>query len=608
MASLSFQPWTHDNAQEAALKDVLARVNLERGHFRDITEASLQEEITGEGGLDLSESDEVDEDEEREPEKATVKPTSREELYRVKYDMLQQVTYAHNEVMLALDYVSLVESKDAPAQGKQTMSEGLRQLVPAGTLGTDIWHRMPVDKYRAAEDDALARTVRMESLLQSADSLLGAAKKLEDNVRKETQYWDQVLAVSEKGWNVCRLPHQQSRLGVRFGFSESAPEFARKGVAALKLDSDGTISLERGVGSRPKSLRVTTRKNGKVTGVSKTPDLADDGHTTLEARIRHARDSLFDEELFHEIVRESRLFSSVGVRTKGQAITMPVSLDDQARDSEITLELVALEDGVQHDTDALHNDDDMAQALALVSRLLFSHAHRKKLQKRSEIPAPLSERKDEKTVISVISPLMSLMFHRAAIDAINHHVVRTCSLLSSAAVSARPSLAILTLPSQSDVTCVETLIETLLRPWRSDARIDLIGSDAINDRTPEALNFHIETFVAEPQPLKITLSFGASNTTCLTTFDELITASDALVASRLAVTLTGRIGEGWKCNEREALLTKASKNGERQQQLWITLDSQQSIMALCSQSRKVVWNSDSDASQTGFWDAATEFI
>ncbi|KAI7171437.1 hypothetical protein KC352_g24926, partial [Hortaea werneckii] len=158
--TLSFKPWAHDADQEPSLKDVLARVSLERGHFRNITEASLQEEVAGEGALEPSDdgqgSDE--EDEKEEVEEGAKGPQTREDLYKAKFEMLQHVGAAEQDVLFALDFVSLLMTKDkeGAALGNQSISPALKSEVPAGTLGLDVWQRMPDDKGVQAQDEMLA--------------------------------------------------------------------------------------------------------------------------------------------------------------------------------------------------------------------------------------------------------------------------------------------------------------------------------------------------------------------------------------------------------------------------------------------------------------------
>lgn len=258
MSPLSFQPWPLTKPDSPNIIDVLARVQVERGQlFRNITESSLQEEVATDGALSPSQSTSDDEDSISETKDTTQngQPVSREQLHRAKVEMMQQVGIAHNEIMMALDFVSLLES-DHAAQAQHSMSQALRESVPPKTLGTDVWVRMPVDEAKQAQDRVLARNVKMRSLQRSADDILGAARRLEDNVRKETQFWDQMLSISSKGWSVCRIPRTK-RLGVRYDFSESSSEFAVRNVAALNSNPDGSISLERGFGAKPTGLRVT---------------------------------------------------------------------------------------------------------------------------------------------------------------------------------------------------------------------------------------------------------------------------------------------------------------------------------------------------------------
>ena len=129
MTALSLKPFARGAAEETALKDVLARVNLERGHFRHITEASLQAEAAGDGALELSESDDEDEDEGKEDvDLVKGRPETREDLFKAKVEMLQHVGAAEQDILMALDYVSLLMSKDR-----------LDRLVQVFRLPCDRW-------------------------------------------------------------------------------------------------------------------------------------------------------------------------------------------------------------------------------------------------------------------------------------------------------------------------------------------------------------------------------------------------------------------------------------------------------------------------------------
>lgn len=61
---------------------------------------------------------------------------------------------------------------------------------------------------------------KMRSLKSTADSLLRSATRLEQEIERETRYWEKILKVKEQGWSLCRLPREKHTLGVRFGFAE----------------------------------------------------------------------------------------------------------------------------------------------------------------------------------------------------------------------------------------------------------------------------------------------------------------------------------------------------------------------------------------------------
>ena len=100
------------------------------------------------------------------------------------------------------------------------MSPYLKQHVPLASLGADTMQPPAKSEAKLREHDQVARGWKLQSLYSAADSLLSSATRLEKEIELETRYWEQVLAVSDKGWSVCQLPREKHTLGVRFGFSE----------------------------------------------------------------------------------------------------------------------------------------------------------------------------------------------------------------------------------------------------------------------------------------------------------------------------------------------------------------------------------------------------
>ena len=120
----------------------------------------------------------------------------------------------------ALDFVSLLLTKDLPVQASTTINPILREAVPMGSLGAD---KLSASRYTDAQkldNKRAAKGWKIQSLNNAVDSILESATRLEKEIEKETKYWEQILAVSDAGWALCRLPNEKHTLGVRFGFSE----------------------------------------------------------------------------------------------------------------------------------------------------------------------------------------------------------------------------------------------------------------------------------------------------------------------------------------------------------------------------------------------------
>lgn len=584
--------------------EVLGRVQFERGQlFRNITESSLQEEIATDGALSPDQSTSEDEggDEENADQAKNGQPMSREQLQRAKLEMMQQVGVAHNEIMMALDFVSLLESEHAP-QAQNSMSQALKDSVPPKTLGTDVWARMPVDEARQAQDRVLARNVKMRSLQRSADDILGAAKRLEDNVRKETQFWDQMLSISGKGWSICRIPRTK-RLGVRYGFSESASEFSGRNVAALNSNSDGSISLERGFGSKPSGLRITVLRDERVVGRSFLPSTSDDSETTLEARIRHARDSIFDEELFREMTRESRTMASLGVKMKGQTIRLSTNA---SKAEEIHMDLVPLDQETGTSINTSNPDDNLAQAVALGARLILSQAHRDKLEKRSQLPPPMSDRNEEKNFTSILKPLATFLIHKSSLSAVNAYTFKAGKALKSAELEITISRAKFELSEDAATTSAKDLIAKLKSPFTSTAHIEIKTPDSAPTIT---MDIAIETSVAESQNTNstITLTIPHEQALRFDDVDDLAQNTDAALASLLAGALRTQDDREWALDDREAVLVREAESAEESMPVWVAVDSEAGKVILSdSRSSRLTWTVGDEPERgpaSGFWNA-----
>lgn len=124
------------------------------------------------------------------------------------------------ETMFALDFVSLLLSKHAPRQSETSMSAFLKQVAPVGSLNSEVVRSPPISESATKDVSTVSRGWRIQNFNAAANKLLNAASRLEGEIESETRYWNEVLAVKDKGWKVCRLPRERQALGVQYGFLE----------------------------------------------------------------------------------------------------------------------------------------------------------------------------------------------------------------------------------------------------------------------------------------------------------------------------------------------------------------------------------------------------
>ncbi|KAF2147841.1 hypothetical protein K461DRAFT_283432 [Myriangium duriaei CBS 260.36] len=601
----SLQPWDHISNEPKSFGTVLGRIYAERGHFRHITEAQLRDEITTKAISGASSPSDSDSDEEDAKDSAASKAPRAEQLATARREVIEHVASAQNETLLALDFVSLLLSKDVKA-AESTISPILKQSVPPGTLGLDMWAGMTPDAKQEETDRLLARGKRFQSLTQSADALMAAGDRLKTTVDRERRYWNEVLRVRQSGWNVCRMPRDKGVMGVRYGFSEARGEFARRGLAALKMGSEGNVVLDRGLGTEGKALRVRLVEDGVVKGESSIKGARDDDEELdVEARIRTARDSLFEEELWHEAMREARTLGSYGVGMKGNTITMPLSyVDTQNGNGPASQQLIEV-DLVPLDTDVSHHPDPLANGIATALRLLLSHTHRQRLDQRSTIPPPLSSAKVEKPLASILRPLLSTLHHHAATTQLNAHLTSLTTTLNSASIPATITSTSPLVSALRNTTSASFLLSLLCAPRSSTTRLSL----SLPSKTaPSALEIEVTTTTALSPPdthgSRFTLSCSdvrfKRETASLAAVEEYVVA---VVTFALAEAAKGWL-EGWEADGwRGRVVRPAGRGGEGVVRVWV---SKAGVGAEAG-GRKWGWGSEGQEGR-GFGDVMVDIV
>ncbi|GFF41132.1 mediator of RNA polymerase II transcription subunit 17 [Aspergillus udagawae] len=450
----------------------IAQINAQWGSFRDVSEDSLRAKIEEEKSKEYT-----IEEEEAEGAGAELDTTERlDQLYKRRAEIIQFAMQAHMEAMFALDFISLLLSKHTPRQAETSMSAYLKQVAPLGSLNAEIISPPPKSEAVVRDTKTVSRGWRLQSFNAAADKLLKSASRLENEVASETRYWHEVLAVKDKGWKLCRLPRQGQTLGVQYGFLEATPIFRDRGLAALRRSEDGALILDQGlVPTKAKTVRVRVKDHGIITGCSKPYRSAAQDPDSIEGRILQARDTLYEEELFHELFREARIMGSQGATTRQNLVQFSVS-----EEQDILLDLVDPDQEAYVDGEETKSEEHnvLADALAHSIRILLCYAHRQNLRRRTQPPPPLSPKRRHIPEYHLLRPVMAYLQHSFHVRWLETFMKDVYGVLQSAGLScsftATPYSSVNLSNIDRSVPKVEGLIRRFLLPLESTFSADLL--------------------------------------------------------------------------------------------------------------------------------------
>lgn len=262
--------------------------------------------------------------------------------------------------------------------------------------------------------------------------------------------------------------------------------------------------LDPALTQQPKAIRVRVSVNGKIVGTSKLAPLDEGSNPPIEKLIQLARDSLFEEELFHEVSLETRHLLSHGVELKNSVIHLPAP-----RHGRVGKDRVILIDRVNRDEtgseDDKHSQDALARNVAESLRLLLAHEHRMRLHRRSRIPTPLSQAKRVTQHTPFLRTILSCFHHMKAVDALKAHLKRLSRTMRRAGLKApirldyETSLSNLVKtiidPSRKDFSAMDRLLEVFTRPLDSVAKLKLPSS---KKGSVEQVRIETRTYLAHP--------------------------------------------------------------------------------------------------------------
>ncbi|KAL5337223.1 mediator of RNA polymerase II transcription subunit 17 [Aspergillus crustosus] len=405
--SIPLRPVIEKRDRPDTLPRDIAQINAQWGSFRELNEATLRQKIEEDKHKDPW----ADEDEGEKESDELDASERKDQLYKRRAEIIQFALQAHMEASFALDFVSLLLSKYNPRQAETSMSPFLKSAAPLGSLNSEVINPPSRPESALKNIKSVSRGWRLQNFSSAASKLLNASSRLDKEVVSETKYWNEVLAVKEKGWKVCRLPREGQALGVQYGFLEATPIFRDRGLAALRRTDDGSLVLDKGlVPHKAQGVRVRVKHGDRIVGCSKVCRPSQ-GAESIETRILQARDTVFEQELFHEVMREARILGSQKVTTRHNLVQVPVS-DEQ----EILLDLVDWDQDRESELDASSEEDVLADAISHSIRILLTYAHRQNAYRRTQPPPPLTPKRRPIPEYQLLRPIMAYLQHKAHVQ------------------------------------------------------------------------------------------------------------------------------------------------------------------------------------------------
>ena len=463
---LSLLPGPPPTRGPQTVAEFIQRINAEPGGFRSLNEHDLRRRI--EASRHKADED-VDMEDAEEPDESAAKT---KEIIAARQELLRNIDIAHRTATTTLDLISLLLSKEMPVQATSTLNPELRNIVGIGTLGaTTLDHPTDLAKSRGSDNKLVSIGMRLQAVNKAADVLDAASKRLEEEIQLETTYWNQVRATSERGWSVFRHPDEPQNMAVKFGFSNAAPEFKANSIVPMRRAADGSVVLDHGpMTGVPKRLQVTIEQDGEVVGQSALYAPSPDD-------VKEARDTVFAQELWHELNREGRTLLSRNVRLRKDAVAY---VEDTNRT--ISFSLVTLPDEAAYQTP--WPCDAEADRINYTLHLLLINAHRQDESRRSD-HSVAGANKGPSPPHPLLLPLITDREHERTVQRCIAFLGALCRVLRSAGLGASFTMTEPAITGDS----TEALAALLMNPPAVEFDLALTASARLRIATRPSLSF-----------------------------------------------------------------------------------------------------------------------
>ena len=172
-------------------------------------------------------------------------------------------------------------------------------------------------------------------------------------------------------------------------------------------------------------MRVRLVRHATTLAASMDQAAPSEDSKSLTKSLALARNSLFDEELYHELNREARSLVNQGVRCVENSVRFPYKDGLQ-----VHIHLVSVEETEQSSQDL--NDNTVPELTLAALRILLSHAHRQSRWRRSQPPPPITESAPPRSFYALLRPILGFIQHDSISSEIKDHFEHLKSAISAA--------------------------------------------------------------------------------------------------------------------------------------------------------------------------------
>ena len=250
----------------------------------------------------------------------------------------------------------------------------------------------------------------------------------------------------------------------------------------MRRDEDGSVKLDSDIlGGTSERLVITFERGGKVVGRS-TIAPQPDNDAPLEARVLEARNTLFAQELWHELSREARTLTAYDVRLRGSNLTY--EMDEETK---MTAELVPLDSAPP--SDDFLPENDTAEAISLALHILLSYAHRHNELIRVRPLPPHIPRSRGPHAYALLRPVIARSICLRNITSSTRYVGALIKTLQKAGLgasftlqTAHPSIPEFASQGPNQLSAAQLLVRNMLQPPEFTLRVNLVPETPLTVR------------------------------------------------------------------------------------------------------------------------------